>query len=252
MTKPGDLDHFTRVRCYQALWPTATTTASRTLLSLLPLAMRMAGPREALWHALIRRNFGASHFIVGRDHASPGADSTGKPFYGPYDAQDARRRAPAGARHHAGPARRGRVPAGRGPLRGGRARARRPRHRVALGHGRCATMLQQGRASCRPGSRAPRSRAILQEAHPPSGRRGFCVWFTGLSRRRQDDDGGHPHRPASGARPPGDVARRRRRPHAPVEGPRLQPRGPRHEHPAHRVRRGRGGAPPRGGTRARP
>ena len=66
----------------------ATTTRSRILLALLPLAMRMAGPREALWHALIRRNYGANHLIVGRDHASPGNDSTGKPFYGPYDAQE--------------------------------------------------------------------------------------------------------------------------------------------------------------------
>lgn len=86
MTKPGDVDHFTRVRCYEHLlnhYPEQTTT-----LSLLPLAMRMAGPREALWHALIRKNFGCTHFIVGRDHAGPGVDSNGKPFYGPYDAQE--------------------------------------------------------------------------------------------------------------------------------------------------------------------
>jgi sulfate adenylyltransferase len=85
-TKPGDVDHFTRVRCYQALlrrYPQQTVT-----LSLLPLSMRMAGPREALWHAIIRKNHGASHFIVGRDHAGPGSDSSGKPFYGPYAAQE--------------------------------------------------------------------------------------------------------------------------------------------------------------------
>jgi sulfate adenylyltransferase len=86
MTKPGDVDHYTRVRTYKAL-AERYYDPDRILLSLLPLAMRMAGPREALWHTIIRRNYGANHFIVGRDHASPGVDSTGKPFYGPYDAQ---------------------------------------------------------------------------------------------------------------------------------------------------------------------
>lgn len=87
LTKPGDVDHFTRVRVYQALVENYYDR-SRTMLSLLPLAMRMAGPREALWHAIIRRNHGANHFIVGRDHAGPGKDGSGKPFYGPYDAQE--------------------------------------------------------------------------------------------------------------------------------------------------------------------
>ncbi len=82
MTKPGDVDHYTRVRTYKALTENHYPP-ERVLLSLLPLAMRMAGPREALWHAIIRRNFGATHFIVGRDHASPGGG-----FYGPYDAQE--------------------------------------------------------------------------------------------------------------------------------------------------------------------
>jgi len=86
MTKPGDVDHFTRVRCYEQLlgrYPEQTT-----MLSLLPLAMRMGGPREALWHAIIRKNYGCTHLIVGRDHAGPGQDSKGKDFYGPYDAQE--------------------------------------------------------------------------------------------------------------------------------------------------------------------
>ncbi len=87
MTKPGDVDHYTRVRAYKAL-ARNHYDQERILLSLLPLAMRMGGPREALWHALIRRNYGANYFIVGRDHAGPGVDSTGKPFYGPYDAQE--------------------------------------------------------------------------------------------------------------------------------------------------------------------
>jgi sulfate adenylyltransferase len=86
MTKPGDVDYFTRVRCYQLLmskYPQGTVK-----LSLLPLAMRMGGPREAIWHALIRKNHGVTHFIVGRDHAGPGSDRNGKPFYGPYEAQE--------------------------------------------------------------------------------------------------------------------------------------------------------------------
>ncbi|MGH7337802.1 MAG: sulfate adenylyltransferase, partial [Myxococcota bacterium] len=86
MTKAGDVDHFTRVRCYRALMP--HYPEGRALLALLPLAMRMAGPREALWHAIIRKNFGCTHFIVGRDHAGPGASASGEPFYGPYDAQE--------------------------------------------------------------------------------------------------------------------------------------------------------------------
>ncbi len=86
MTKPGDVDHYTRVRCYKALVD-QYYDPNRTLLSLLPLAMRMAGPREAVWHAIVRRNYGVNHFIVGRDHASPGSGSDGKPFYGPTDAQ---------------------------------------------------------------------------------------------------------------------------------------------------------------------
>ena len=85
VTKPGDVDAYTRVRCYQALLPAYPD--GTVLLSLLPLAMRMGGPREALWHAIIRMNYGATHFIVGRDHAGPGPGSDGQPFYHPYDAQ---------------------------------------------------------------------------------------------------------------------------------------------------------------------
>lgn len=86
MTKPGDVDHFTRVRCYEAVldkYPAATTH-----LSLLNLAMRMGGPREAVWHGLIRKNHGCTHMIVGRDHAGPGKNSSGEDFYKPYDAQE--------------------------------------------------------------------------------------------------------------------------------------------------------------------
>lgn len=86
MTKPGDVDHYTRVRCYQHVlkeYPENTA-----MMSLLPLAMRMGGPREALWHAIIRKNYGCTHFIIGRNHAGPGGNSLGESFYGPYAAQD--------------------------------------------------------------------------------------------------------------------------------------------------------------------
>jgi sulfate adenylyltransferase len=86
MTKPGDVDHYTRVRVYQHVlknYPQGTA-----MISMLPLAMRMGGPREALWHAIIRKNYGVTHFIVGRDHAGPGKNSKGEDFYGPYDAQE--------------------------------------------------------------------------------------------------------------------------------------------------------------------
>jgi sulfate adenylyltransferase len=85
MTKPGDVDYYTRVKCYKEVLKELPNKSAK--LSLLPLAMRMAGPREALWHAIIRKNYGCTHFVVGRDHAGPGKDSSGEPFYGPYDAQ---------------------------------------------------------------------------------------------------------------------------------------------------------------------
>jgi len=86
LTKPGDIDHYTRIRCYELTlkrYPEGTAA-----LSLLPLAMRMGGPREALWHAIIRKNYGCTHFIVGRDHGGPGKNSNGEEFYGPYEAQE--------------------------------------------------------------------------------------------------------------------------------------------------------------------
>ena len=86
MTKPGDVDHICRVRCYEHVLK--YYASGSVTLALLPLAMRMAGPKEALWHALIRKNYGCTHFIVGRDHAGPGVDGRGEPFYDPYAAQD--------------------------------------------------------------------------------------------------------------------------------------------------------------------
>lgn len=85
-TKPGDIDHFCRVRCYEKILP--HFPAGSVDLEILPLAMRMAGPREALWQAIIRQNYGFSHFIVGRDHAGPGRNNLGGLFYGALDAQE--------------------------------------------------------------------------------------------------------------------------------------------------------------------
>lgn len=85
VTKPGDIDPYTRVRCYKKILNHLEVPVT---LNVLPLAMRMAGPREALWHALIRKNYGATHFVVGRDHAGPGKNSKGISFYDDYAAHD--------------------------------------------------------------------------------------------------------------------------------------------------------------------
>ena len=179
LTKPGDVDHYTRVRTYKALTE-HHFPRDRVLLSLLPLAMRMAGPREALWHAIIRRNFGASHFIVGRDHASPGLDSAGKPFYGPYDAQElvSQHSAEIGVRmvpfhelvylvdedryEEAS-----RVPAGA---------ATRSISGTQVRDDYLAAGVPLPSWFTR-----PEVAAILGESHPPRHRQGVCVWFTGLS-----------------------------------------------------------------------
>lgn len=178
LTKPGDIDFYTRVRCYRALVE-HHYDKERTLLSLLPLAMRMAGPREAVWHAIIRRNFGASHFIVGRDHAGPGNDSNGKPFYGPYEAQElARARSseigvevlsfeemvylPDEGRYEE--------------------RSRTGNQRFLSLSG--TQVRDEYLAAARPLPEwftRPEIAAILTGASLPRHRQGFCVWFTGLS-----------------------------------------------------------------------
>lgn len=179
LTKPGDIDHYTRVRSYRVL-AERYYDRRRMLLALLPLAMRMAGPREALWHAIIRRNFGANHLIVGRDHASPGRDSQDRPFYGPYDAQELMSQhapeigvrsipfselvyLPEEDRYEES----SRVPAGKrtASLSGTEVRER---------------FLQRGMTLPAWFTR-PEVAAILAEAHPPRHRQGFCLWFTGLS-----------------------------------------------------------------------
>jgi len=179
MTKPGDVDHYTRVRTYKAL-ASQYYDQRRVLLALVPLAMRLAGPREALWHALIRRNFGASHLIVGRDHASPGKDSTGKPFYDPYRAQELMEEfseelgvglvlfhelvyLPDGDRYEEV----SKVAAGErtASLSGTQVREE---------------YLNQGKKVPAWFTR-PEVAEILSEAHPPRYRQGVCIWFTGLS-----------------------------------------------------------------------
>ena len=179
MTKPGDVDHYTRVRTYQAL-ARHHYEPDRILLSLLPLAMRMAGPREAVWHAIIRRNYGASHFIVGRDHAGPGNDSAGKPFYGPYDAQQL-------VEQHAEELEVGMIPFHELTYLPDEDRYEEI-SKVAPGV-RTATIsgtqvrddyLNAGREL--PGwFTRPEVARILGQAYPPKLQQGACVWFTGLS-----------------------------------------------------------------------
>lgn len=179
LTKPGDVDHYTRVRTYEAL-TRHYYDPRRVLLALLPLAMRLAGPREALWHAIIRRNYGANHLIVGRDHASPGLDSEGKPFYGPYDAQEIVDRfsdetgvaavafhemvyLPDDDRYEEATA----VPEG---------------VRTASISGTQVREDYLGQGRTLPGwFTRPEVAEILAESHPPKHRQGVCVWFTGLS-----------------------------------------------------------------------
>jgi sulfate adenylyltransferase len=179
LTKPGDIDHFTRVRSYRVL-AERYYDPDRMMLALLPLAMRMAGPREALWHAIIRRNFGANHLIVGRDHASPGRDSQDRPFYGPYDAQELVAAhsdeigvkpmpfsellyIPEEDRYEEST----RIPEGKrtASISGTEVREK---------------YLQRGRALPSWFTR-PEVASILAEAHPPRHQQGFCLWFTGLS-----------------------------------------------------------------------
>jgi sulfate adenylyltransferase len=179
LTKPGDIDYFTRVRTYKAL-ASHYYDSKRILLALLPLAMRMAGPREALWHALIRRNYGANHFIVGRDHASPGNDSNGKPFYEPYAAQELIQRFEdeIGVKV---------LPYGEFVYlpdedRYEDVRKLKPNTITAQLSG------SQGREWYRDGgvdlppwfARAETADAIA-ESYPPRHKQGFCIWFTGLS-----------------------------------------------------------------------
>lgn len=179
ITKPGDIDYFTRVRTYKVL-ASKYYDQDRILLSLLPLAMRLAGPREALWHALIRRNYGANHMIIGRDHASPGNDSNGKPFYPPYAAQELVQSLEdeVGVKV---------LPFGEFVYLPGEHRYEDVR-KIALTAVTAQLSGTQAREWYREGGadlpdwfvRTEVSEAIAT-TYPPRHKQGFCVWFTGLS-----------------------------------------------------------------------
>ena len=178
MTKPGDVDHFTRVRCYEAVldqYPAQTTA-----LSLLNLAMRMAGPREAVWHGIIRKNHGCTHMIVGRDHAGPGKNSAGKDFYDPYAAQElfaAARRPRSASRWSTSSTwsmcrkRRSTTPRTRCPKARPSSTSPAPNCAAACGK---AWISRNGSASRRWSSE-------LRKTSPARSKQGFTVFFTGLS-----------------------------------------------------------------------
>ena len=179
LTKPGDVDHYTRVRTYKAL-AARYFDPGRVLLAVLPLATRLAGPREALWHALIRRNYGANYLIVARDHASPGVDSTGKPFYGPNDGLELVKR----HREELGVAA---VPFQELVYLPEEQRYEEisrvsPDARTASISGAQVReeYLNNGRKLPEWFTR-PEVAEILAETYPPRHRQGICVWFTGLS-----------------------------------------------------------------------
>jgi sulfate adenylyltransferase len=175
--KPGDVDVLTRVRCYRAILPTYPDGSS--LLSLLPLAMRMGGPREALWHAIIRRNYGATHFIVGRDHAGPGLDGAGRPFYGAYDAQRL-------LAEHAGEVGIDIVPFRR-MMYLADSHEYRTEDEVPVGSRVLSISGTELRQRLDQGGdlpswfTPPEVAAELRRSYPPRGDRGFTVFFTGLS-----------------------------------------------------------------------
>ena len=236
MTKPGDVDHFTRVRCYEHLvkaYPEQTTA-----LSLLPLAMRMGGPREAVWHAIIRKNYGCTHFIVGRDHAGPGNDSNGKPFYGPYDAQELMKKHRERARHQHGAVQEHGVRRGQGAvLPRGRSREGHA-HARHLGHRATSPAARRGRHSRV--VLVPRGRrriAAHASAAPQAGVHGVLHGPLGLGQvHRRERADGQAH---GDGRSAGDAARRRPRAQALVERARLLEGAPRSQHPAHRLCRER-------------
>jgi sulfate adenylyltransferase len=179
LTKPGDVDHYTRVRTYRSL-AGKYYEKDRILLSLLPLAMRMAGPREALWHAIIRRNYGANHLIIGRDHASPGADSLANPFYGPYDAQELVEGFSAETGVKAVPFRE-LVYLPDEERYEEVSRTRRAVNSLSISGTQVREEYLNRGIRLPSWFTRPEVAEILAETYPPRHRQGFCVWFTGLS-----------------------------------------------------------------------
>ncbi len=179
LTKPGDIDHFTRVRTYKALAEQCLDPGS-VVLALLPLAMRFAGPREALWHALIRRNYGANHLIVGRDHASPGKDSNGDPFYGPYDAQELVAQFADELRVRMVPFTEMVYLEDQGRYEEVSKVPAQARTATISGTQVREEFLNRGRALPHWFTRKEVA-DILAECYPPRHKQGFCIWFTGLS-----------------------------------------------------------------------
>ena len=179
ITKPGDTDHYTRVRIYKALVQNHYAAGS-VLLSLLPLAMRMAGPREALWHSIIRRNFGANHIIIGRDHAGPGADSNGKPFYHPFAAQElAEAYADETGVKPALFSEMVYVPSQDRYMETSELNSDTPTMSISGTQAR-EDYLNAGKRLPEWFTR-PEVAEILADAYPPKFRQGICLWFTGLS-----------------------------------------------------------------------
>jgi len=179
LTKPGDVDYYARVRTYKLLTE-RYYDHKRVLLALLPLAMRLAGPREALWHALIRRNYGANYLIVGRDHASPGKDSSNRPFYDPYAAQELVEQFSAELGVGVIRFREFVYDPGSESYAEASAGATGPRGVTISGSEMREEYLNKGRQLPEWFTR-PEVGQILGEAFPPRHLQGICIWFTGLS-----------------------------------------------------------------------
>jgi sulfate adenylyltransferase len=179
LNQPGDVEYYARVRSYRLLIA-RHYDPSRTLLNLVPLATRMAGPREALWHAIVHRNHGATHLIVGRDYADPAVGAGGQLFYGPHEAQ-------AQLERHEGELGVTMVPAGDLvylPREDRYEETSRVPAGVETATLSAAEVRDDYLAKGRPlpaWFTRPETAVILSQVSPPRASQGFCLWFTGLS-----------------------------------------------------------------------